>query len=114
MRNPAHDPDPTDHAIEALVALREYGLPPSEVQQMVRDVYTAPWSDAMTKRDRAALKTFNRLVARLALLERRRYVSYNSLMAATRILEKIAALRDTSGPAVRRQMRLRMELKAAR
>lgn len=38
--------DPIDHAIAALVALRELGLRPFEVEQLIRDVYAAPWTCA--------------------------------------------------------------------
>ena len=60
----------------------------------------------MTKKDQHDLQQFNRLVARLAPLEKRRRVTYDSLMAATRLQERIAELRASASPAVRRQMRL--------
>jgi hypothetical protein len=59
---------------------------------------------AVTK-DQAAIKKFDALLRRLAPLEARERVTYNSLMAATRIHEKIAELRATASPAVRRAMR---------
>lgn len=60
----------------------------------------------MTKDDQKTLEAFGRLVARLAPLESRRRVTYDSLMRATRLHERIAELRASASPAVRRQMRL--------
>jgi hypothetical protein len=37
--------DPTDDLIEALVVARERGVCPQEAEQLVADVYTAPWDE---------------------------------------------------------------------
>jgi hypothetical protein len=55
----------------------------------------------MSTKDTRDLREFAALAAKLAKHEARERVTYSSLMTATRIMERMAAIRDGASPKVR-------------